>query len=319
MRKYPNIYDCSNSEERPEHNNISLGPKENTIVRDLKLWADCYGCKFVDDVNYADVIFTNDVFPSKILELNKPKVKRMDGVYWKKSLMERNERLNKSAEIADKVIFISNYSLESYLNLYNKNREDKYSVILNSVNNNFFYFANTPYKRFKFCASATNWAREEKRFDNLLQFMKESKESFALIGKCDFEVPKNCYKFEYIESESRIREILLLSEVFVNFSYRDAAPKVVCQAVSCGLPILFADSGGTPELIGCGIGIKDRDIIDIEEKTYKLDINDIMSSYEILMDRLDLYRRLAMEYSIKNRWSHDETMKKYFDVIRSVV
>jgi glycosyltransferase involved in cell wall biosynthesis len=45
-------------------------------------------------------------------------------------------------------------------------------------------------------------------------------------------------------------------DVFLNLSENDPAPNVVSEAMASGLPVLFRDSGGVPELVGeCGIPV----------------------------------------------------------------
>ena len=43
--------------------------------------------------------------------------------------------------------------------------------------------------------------------------------------------------------------------------YKDPCPNTVVEALSCGLPILYSESGGIPELVNnsCGVGLKVKD------------------------------------------------------------
>ena len=104
------IFDCSNGPARPHHRKISLCPRQNTIVRDLKEYAKYFNCMFTYSPDSADIIFINDVFPDYLLDYPQPKVKRMDGVFQLEGLKDRNEKLNQAAEQADHVIFISLFS-----------------------------------------------------------------------------------------------------------------------------------------------------------------------------------------------------------------
>lgn len=73
------ILDCSNSRERQEHRG-GRGPLMNDVMSYLRTYASDYGCVFVEDVDKADIIITNDVFPAKLQNSSLPKLKRMDGV-----------------------------------------------------------------------------------------------------------------------------------------------------------------------------------------------------------------------------------------------
>ena len=124
------IFDCSNSDERPNHRGHG-GPIENDIIRYLKQYCSRYNCSFTEDVLKADVIITNDIFPSSLIGIDIPKVKRMDGVFFQEALKNRNDSLNYSAELADHVIFISEFSKNSFFNLYRGKDIKKHSVVLN--------------------------------------------------------------------------------------------------------------------------------------------------------------------------------------------
>jgi glycosyltransferase involved in cell wall biosynthesis len=45
-------------------------------------------------------------------------------------------------------------------------------------------------------------------------------------------------------------------DVFLHLAQNDPCPNVVLEALASGLPILYSDSGGTPELVGdCGLPV----------------------------------------------------------------
>jgi glycosyltransferase involved in cell wall biosynthesis len=45
------------------------------------------------------------------------------------------------------------------------------------------------------------------------------------------------------------------SDLFLNIQYNDVCPRIVVEAMACGLPIVYSSSGGTPELVGEGAGV----------------------------------------------------------------
>lgn len=232
------VYDCSGSLSYGR-----TGPKENDIVRYLKKYSHLYGVKFVSSWNDADVIFTNDVFDRSYP--GKRKVKRMDGIYWKNSLKERNSKYNAAAIEADEVIFISKYSMKCYFEMYGDPLQS-YRVVSNWVDD-LEYFNEFTQKKYEFVASASDWSREEKRLQAVLDFVKKSGKNLLLIGKCDYDIGHD--KTGYLDSPEEIRKALNLGVVFLNFSYRDAITKTVAQALCCGLPVAYAGSGGVGELV----------------------------------------------------------------------
>ena len=51
--------------------------------------------------------------------------------------------------------------------------------------------------------------------------------------------------------------LLRRADVLVHPKYNDPCPTIVLEAMACGLPVVYSDSGGTPELVGdeAGIGV----------------------------------------------------------------
>lgn len=272
------IFDCSNSNQISHKR--KFGPKDNDIIYGLKYYSSLFDCKFVNDYKNADVIITNDIYPDYIKNLDIPKIKRMDGIYWNNENKEKNLELNESASISDHVIFISNYSKNALNTLYPEIKIKNYSIILNVADDKIFknFQKKDEYLR-SFSASCTDWSRSEKRFKDLINFSENISEKIYLIGHCDNTVPNNIIKMGYINNYFEINKILNKTSAFINLSYRDAAPKVVCQAVSCGLPVLYADSGGTGELIDYGIPINDEKNIFFSNELNELNIKDILESY----------------------------------------
>jgi glycosyltransferase involved in cell wall biosynthesis len=283
------IYDCSNSLERPRHRSESYGPPENDVMRYLKENAHKYEAEWVRTPRDADVVMTNDVFPKDILTLGKPMVKRMDGVFWRPKEIARNIPLNRAARQADRVVFISEYSAKCYLELYGP--DINYKVVLNWVDPGVFKPIPIPdsictsdpfyYRReydeideccygaprhYSFAACASNWERREKRLTSLLKLARQSSDLFLLIGHVETPLPPNIESVGYL-SPPEIARWLNLADAFINLSYKDPAPKVVAQAISCGKPVLYADSGGTRELVGeNGVAIPDEDVIEISHR-----------------------------------------------------
>jgi len=314
------IFDCSNSDERPSHRGGG-GPIMNDIMRYLHENAASYNFQFVDIASDADVIITNDVFPSSVVGLGIPLVKRMCGPFWQKDLQARNEPLNKAARLANKVIFITEYSKKQYLHCYQDNLQN-YTVVKHWADSAQFNdrYCNKP-DVFTFIACATDWGRKEKRLIDLLTFANiySSDCNLNLIGRIDdnIKLPDNVYKFGYLE-EHGVWGMMNVSNAFINFSYRDAATKTVPQAISCGLPVLFADSGGVYEMAGeYGIGIKDSHSLDIENDVPRL-------KYSALRDGHDKFFEMysSIKLSLRffdRRLAFNNMLEGYFSAIESVL
>lgn len=266
------IFDCSNSVERPPHRGGG-GPRMNDVVRQLKENAPFLDLCFVESPHDAQVLFTNDVFPSSLFSLELPRVKRMDGIFSQEHLLSRNLPLNTAAQTADITLFISEFSKKSYEALYGPLPNSR--VILNTADPRVFYSSKKSYKKsacLKLIAVATDWKREEKRWDDTLSFARRHLADVHLVvvgAPPEGDIPSNVELAGYLADYSALlRDV----EGMLCLSYKDAAPKTVCQGLCVRLPVLYAQSGGVEELVqGAGVGIPDVNAIQVERAIPSLD------------------------------------------------
>lgn len=248
------IYDCSNSEERPINRRYG-GSVENAVISILKKYGGRFDVYFTENIHQCDLILTNDVFPRITLSIDRPKVKRMDGVFWQNNLKGRNSQYIEACKLADLVIFVSKYSQKSLRLLYPQVKIKTESVVLNWVDEELFYKHNkyiTSYPT-KFIAVATSWARSEKNLHDLIWFSHNIRSLYGklyLVGNLPkVNLPTNIIPLGFIQYEF-LGRILCEMDGLINFSYRDAAPKTVAESICCDLPVFYANSGGVSELVG---------------------------------------------------------------------
>lgn len=77
--------------------------------------------------------------------------------------------------------------------------------------------------------------------------------TFVLCGRFDAVGPRpNVQRLGHL-SRGEMAAALRACDVFLNLSENDPCPNVVLEALASGLPVLYRDSGGVPELVGdCG-------------------------------------------------------------------
>lgn len=309
-----NYYDCSINELSNHHHiRSNMGPKENDIMRGLATYAANFGYKRVYNYEEANIVITNTTYTDDILNWcdknNIPKVKRMDGIYWKNDIKYKNDSLNIAAQQSDIVIFISEYSRRALRMLYNYTPSNNY-VIVNDVDELIFYpMLNKCRERFTSISSCTNWNRSEKRLVSIIDLaVKNPQDDFLLIGLCDQETPPNIQKIGYIDDQSMMSEIISSADIFIAPFYRDAAPKVVSQAVKCGLPILYSSSGGIGELVGeYGIKVLDDESIRFDDLVPDLDMS-------------QGYKKIKNLNKLEHKTSpYILTIKKYFEVFNYAI
>jgi len=312
------IFDCSNSEERPAHRGGG-GPRVNDVMRALRENAPMHDAVFVDSPGQADVIVTNDVFPRSVRGLGKPLVKRMCGPFCQRSLLDRNASLNESAGIADKVVFISQYSADQQAHMYGAPRAS--TIVRNRANPNVYRdirIRKTDLDHLVLAATATNWNREEKRYEDVIRFARMFPEvTILLIGTCrPGRVPDNVVTLGYIH-ETMMAEMLNRADGFLNLSHRDAAPKVVAQGVNCGLPVLYADSGGTREMCGdsmYGIPIPDDQSIGVADGVPSLDEDTMARAFDTYLNHFDLLKARLDGYDREEAFVN--MINGYFEALR---
>ena len=295
------IFDCSNQDQRLNHRGCG-GPRENDIMRYLKENALRFGYSFTSYLTDADIAITNDIFTKEVAESSIPKIKRMDGTFYQEDLKHKNELLNEAAMKADEVIFISEYSKRSFKELYGLSPYTN-EVILNCADTKIFY-PKAPDEMFKlptFVAMASDWSRPEKRLGALLR-LAEAKPGwhFKLIGKCFCNVPANVERLDYIDHPKDIADIMFQSDGMISLFYKDACPKTLCQGVACGLPILYADSGGQSEIVLSGVPVRDNKEIGFEIDQCHISTADLVAAADRYYMNFNKLSEDAMHFDVGN-------------------
>ena len=310
------VFDCSNSSARPTNRNFG-GPIQNEFVGLLHKHSEFYGFEFVESVDECDLIFTNDVYPEHILTSSKPKVKRMDGIFWMEEYRQRNEKYNLAAKQSDLVIFISEYSKQSYEKLYSDKIENS-KVITHWVEKKQPFYFSGDFNN-QFFVMATDWQRKEKRFGELIKFSELTGSKIHLVGKCEMVVPENIICHGYLEPDSvEFLNVLKQSSAFLNLTCKDAATKTVCVSINCGMPVLFSNSGGVSELVGeCGVGIFENDEIEFCETVPELNEFHILQGCEKFVNQFEQLKNNCLGKLRTNPLK--ESLRKYFQAMKEMV
>jgi hypothetical protein len=308
------IFDVSNSSSRPNARGLG-GPVENDIVRYLKKYANKFNCEFTTSECEADVIFTNDVFPK---EYTQPKVKRMDGIYSRADLINRNEMLNISAKQSDCVIFISEFSKNSLEVLYSEVKLKKSTIILNAVDDSEFFNLNLKKDdKISLISTANNWSRPEKRGELILELANKYKNiKFNLIGSLNCNVPNNINLLGYINNYQQMNYELNNANGFIYLGFNDPAPKTVCQALNCQLPMLLTNSGGNVELAGeFGCYVNESNINPIFHHTVpNLNIDSIYDVFDLFILKLEKEENKVKKFNPKENFL--TLLESYFRVFK---
>jgi glycosyltransferase involved in cell wall biosynthesis len=209
----------------------------------------------------------------------------------------KTQRLN--SMFADATIFISNYSFQKYtdLGLHYKNPV----VIQNTVDPHIFHSQgriNLPDHTRKIRLVATAWSDNPKKGGPLLTWLDEhlSQDRFELtfVGRTK-AVFKNAKVITAVPSEE-LATILRNQDVYIAPSEDDPCSNALLEALACGLPAVYRNSGGHPELVGdAGVGFTDNE--------------SALAAIETVAQNIGQYRSAIRLPTIQ------ETAQKYLDVL----
>jgi glycosyltransferase involved in cell wall biosynthesis len=76
----------------------------------------------------------------------------------------------------------------------------------------------------------------------------------ALVRELDLQ---DAVDFVGPYTQAAAPDLMRSADLLLHTKYNDPCPTIVLEAMACGLPVVYSDSGGTPELVGddAGIGI----------------------------------------------------------------
>jgi glycosyltransferase involved in cell wall biosynthesis len=128
-------------------------------------------------------------------------------------------------------------------------------LIINACDPTIFFPARTPRpigQRLRIIATA--WSPNPGKGAAIYRWMDEnldpSRYEFTFVGNTAAKL-KNARVIEPLPSEGLARE-LREHDVYITASRNDPCSNAVIEALACGLPALYLDSGGHPELVSMG-------------------------------------------------------------------
>jgi glycosyltransferase involved in cell wall biosynthesis len=160
------------------------------------------------------------------------------------------EALNR--EFAHATIFQSRYSLEQHAALGIDLREP--TVVPNAVDPSIFHppAERTPLEGRRVRVVATSWSDNPNKggptYAWLDEHLDHGRYEFTFVGRIGVTL-RNARVVGPVASHE-LAEILRSQDVYLAASLHDPCSNALLEALACGLPALYADSGGHPELVG---------------------------------------------------------------------
>ncbi|MEW5871406.1 MAG: glycosyltransferase family 4 protein [Chloroflexota bacterium] len=190
----------------------------------------------------------------------KPLVQRADGVarLYGRDDPRADQTQFEIARLADCVIFQSQYSQASFAQAGVRPRQVQ--VIYNAVDGSVFYPSpeiQAVHSRQDLRLLAVSWsANPMKGFADLARLADLPGVKLRFVGNwCPEEAPGKVQLLGR-KTRSEIAALLRQSDVFVHAAQNDPCSNAILEALASGLPILYHDSGGNPELAqGYGLAL----------------------------------------------------------------
>jgi len=226
--------------------------------------------------NIQEVFLLKQRFPKKLF------VHRMDGLY-KLYNNENDERQDLSIAInesvADLTVFQTQWALNEYIKEgFNLNRS--HSVIVNAPNSDIFKRPASKFYYKKTRLVCTSWSINKNKGFDYYKYLDDnldfSKYIFTYIGNDPGIEFKNIRKVGPFDSH-RLSKELVNHDIFITASKHECCSNSLLEAMSCGLPAIGLNSGGTPELINKG--------------------GELFDNQEDLKDKIDLVSKNLGSYS----------------------
>jgi glycosyltransferase involved in cell wall biosynthesis len=191
----------------------------------------------------------------------KKRILRLDGVYYQSHQVSMNSEIKESIKKADAIIYQSEFSKSMVKSMIlDTNVPD--CVIYNGTDLNKIKLSNPCKKyaktQFVMCADWRNTKRPMSAIRGFYKWVKDNKvkdTKLVIIG--DFGKYKNEILSDYKKNivllgnikNSSIFPILKSSDFMLHLCFIDSCPNSVVEGISCGLPVLCTNLGGTREIV----------------------------------------------------------------------
>ena len=258
--------------------------------------------KFLKKNNYPIFLNQNGVFYEAWFEGN-----------WQKE----NSKISKAYHLADYVFWQSKFSKKASEKFLGE-REGLGCILYNAVNTKIFIPSKKSFKKkFIFLITCNIRTKSFYRISTVIEafneLLKDNKKIHLKIAG-NIEDDKDLLKkikllkldenITFIKSYSQrdAPHIYADADAYITMAFQDNCPSAVIEAMSCGLPILYSNSGGIPELVGSNSGIG----LNVKENWKKIEVP----------SKSDIKNGMRKIIEYKNEMSENARARaiKYFDI-----
>jgi len=212
---------------------------------------------------------------------NKPVVLRLDGCYYEKGRLGGNKAIKRSIDVADKIIFQSNFSkkmLHKLLNIHDRKMKNSH-VIYNGIDLDYINSIKQKYdKKPMSFACAASWRKNKRPMSIVKGFLRaDIKDSVLYVMGKDFPKKIKDRRIKYMGDISRddVISVFKSCNYLMHLCHIDSCPNAVIEALACNMLVLHTNLGGTRELVK-GSGVE----IDVDKWDWGI-INSVLDNVEL--------------------------------------
>lgn len=182
-----------------------------------------------------------------------PVVQRLDGIttcYDGRKGGQKFDRLQINFNrLVDFTVFQSFFSRDSFLPLVG--RTIPYAVILNGTDGEIFKWVHRQKPKDSVRVFSASWSGDLKKGHEALATLSQIPNvEVTFVGRWPENLDPKNVRIGNVLSQNELAEAMAQHHLFAHFSKNDNSPNIVVEALATGLPILYLNSGGTPEIVG---------------------------------------------------------------------
>ncbi|MBK16608.1 MAG: hypothetical protein CMK49_01140 [Prochlorococcus sp. SP3034] len=287
-------------------------------IKKLKKFFPEYKWNFNIVYLLSNSIYLNASTINLLKEKNVPIILNQNGVFYPEWFTGDWEKENKKMSI---IYHASNYIF--WQSKFSQKASEKYlgkrlgsgEILYNSVDTNTFKPSGEIYtNKFTFLITGNINKRSNYRITTIIQslegLIKEYKNIHLNIAGCVEDKKYFLRKIKELQLDSYITFIDEFSQkeapliyqranAYITIAYNDNCPSAVIEALSSGLPVLYSNSGGIPELVNkdSGIGLQ---VKEDWSKTQIPNVSDIQKGMIKIMENKENMSKAARIRAIEN-------------------
>ncbi len=318
-----------------EHDSIG-GPQ--TFMRNLQKGLDKQDYYYNSTIKNADGMFfpiSANINKIKTIKKHGGKIiQRLDGIFYPSKHGDKFIKQNKAikkiyCELADYIIFQSEYSKQQVFNMFGEKDKNQYSLICNGADADIFFPAENinsikKSKLIKFITTGN--FRNPDMIDPVitaLDILKDKEYNFELevIGPIttdnrDYLLSKDYIRNYKTTSQHKIAEALQNSHIYIYSHLNPPCPNSVIEAIACGMPVVGFASGSMKELCHFNADLLAYVSNEIFQKYNDFKPEKLLEKLELAINNFDRYKFKALKHS--SDYTLNNCIMKYIEVFDSI-